>query len=64
MSFGERALSQLFKLKERGECAEFKKLKKNPHFEEIAKELTGGRVVEHTDHLLCLHQQRRPHRNR
>ena len=38
--FGERALSQLFKLKEGGDCSEFEKLKKNPHFEEIAKELT------------------------
>ena len=42
MPFGERALFQLFKLKEGGECVEFENLKRNPHFEEIAKELIGG----------------------
>ena len=42
MPFGERALSQWFKLKEREDCSKFEKIKKNPHFEEIAKELTGG----------------------
>ena len=42
MPFGERALSQCFKLKEGEDCSEFEKLKKNPHFEEIAKELTSG----------------------
>ena len=40
--FGERAPSQLFKLKERGDCLEFEKLRKNPDFEEMAKKLTGG----------------------
>ena len=40
--FREKALSQLFKLKEGGDCSEFEKLKKNPHFEEISKELTDG----------------------
>ena len=39
--FGERALSQLFKLEEGGDCIEYEKLKKNPHFKETAKELTG-----------------------
>ena len=38
----ERALSQWFKLKEREDCSKLEKIKKNPHFEEIAKELTGG----------------------
>ena len=38
--FGERALSQLFKLKEGGDCSEFENLEKNPHFEEIENELT------------------------
>ena len=42
MPFGERALSQLFKLKEGGDCIEFEKLQKNLHFEEISKELTDG----------------------
>ena len=42
VSFGERALSQWFKFKEREDCSKFEKLKKNPQFEEIAKELTGG----------------------
>ena len=42
MPFGERTLSQLFKLKEEENCTEFEKLKKNPHFDEIAKELTGN----------------------
>ena len=40
--FGDRALSQLFKLEEGGDCIEYEKLKKNPHFEEIAKELTSN----------------------
>ena len=40
--FRERALSQLFKLKEEEDCSKFEKLKKNPNFDEIAKELTGG----------------------
>ena len=40
--FGERTLSQLFKLREGGDYTEFEKLQKNPHFEEIAKELTSG----------------------
>ena len=39
--FGE-SLSQLFKLKEGGDCTKYEKLKKNPNFEEIAQELTGG----------------------
>ena len=42
MTFGERALSQLFKLKEGEDCSKFENLKKNPHFDEIAKELTSG----------------------
>ena len=42
MSFRERVLSQLFKLKEGKDCSEFEKLKKNPHFNEISKELIGG----------------------
>ena len=40
--FGERTRSQLFKLKEGEKCSEFEKLKKNPQFDEIAKELTGS----------------------
>ena len=40
--FGERALSQWFKLKEGEDFLEFEKIKKNPHFEEISKELTSG----------------------
>ena len=40
--FGKRNLSQLFKLKEGKDCSEFEKLKKNPHFDEIVKELTSG----------------------
>ena len=40
--FGENTLSQLFKLKEGVDCSKFEKLHKNPHFEEIAKELSGG----------------------
>ena len=40
--FGEKALSQFFKLKKGGDCTEYEKLKRNPYFEEIAKELTGG----------------------
>ena len=40
--FGERALSQLFKLKEGVDYSEFEKLRKNPHFKEITKELTSG----------------------
>ena len=46
MPFGERAISQLFKLKGGGDCSEFEKLQKNPYFEEIATELTGGRQGE------------------
>ena len=42
MPFGERTISQLFILREGGDCTEFEKLQKNPNFEEIAKELTGG----------------------
>ena len=42
MPSGEWALSQLFKLKEGEDCLEFENLKKNPHFDEIVKELTGG----------------------
>ena len=44
--FGERTISQLFKLKGGGDCSEFEKLQKNSHFEEIATELTGGRQGE------------------
>ena len=40
--FGEKALSQLFKLREGVDYSKFEKLQKNPYFEEIAKELTGG----------------------
>ena len=40
--FGEMALSQLFKFRDGGDCSEFEKLQKNPHFKEKAKELTGG----------------------
>ena len=39
--FRERTLSQLYKLKEGGNCSEFEKLKKNPHFDKISKKLTG-----------------------
>ena len=42
MPFRERALSQLFKLKEVGDYSEFEKLQKNPDLKEIAKELMGG----------------------
>ena len=42
MPFGERSLSQWFKLKEGENCSEFEKLKKNPYFDEIAKELTDS----------------------
>ena len=40
--FGERAISQLFRLKEGGDCFEFQRLQKNPNFEEISRELTDG----------------------
>ena len=40
--FGERAISQLFRLREGGYCAEYEKLQKHPDFEEIARELTDG----------------------
>ena len=41
-AFWKEDLSQLFKLKEGEACSKFEKLKKNPHFDEIVKELTGG----------------------
>ena len=41
--FGERVISQLFGLRERGCCTEYEQLQKNPNFEEIAKELTDGK---------------------
>ena len=41
--FGERAHSQLFKLKEGGDYSKIEKLQKNPYFEKITKELTGGK---------------------
>ena len=40
--FGEKALSQMFKLKEGVDCSKFEKLQENPYFKEIAKELTVG----------------------
>ena len=40
--FWKKAISQLFGLREVGECNEYKQLHKNPLFEEIAKELAGG----------------------
>ena len=39
--FGEMAISQPFKLKEE-DSSKFEKLQKNPHFKDIAKDLTGG----------------------
>ena len=39
---GEKTLSQLFKLKEGENCSKFEKRKKNPHFDEISKELTSN----------------------
>ena len=42
MPFGERAISQLFKLKIEGDYSEFERQRKNRHFEKIVKELTGG----------------------
>ena len=41
--FEERAISQLFGLREGGDCTKFERLQKNPNFKEIAKELTGGK---------------------
>ena len=38
--FRKEAISQLFGLRQIGECNEYKKFQKNPNFEEIAKELT------------------------
>ena len=43
MPFGERTLSQLFKLKEIGDYSKYEGLKKNPNLEEIANKLTRGR---------------------
>ena len=40
--FEQRAISQLFGLKQGGDCSEFEKLLKNPNFEEIARDLTIG----------------------
>ena len=42
MPFRERAISQLFRLREGEDCIEYEKLQKNPNFDEIEKELTGG----------------------
>ena len=39
--FGERAISQLFGLRQGGDCIEYEQLQKSPNFEEIAKEFTG-----------------------
>ena len=41
-SFGERAISQLFRLREGRDCTEYEQLQKSPNFEEIAKDLIGG----------------------
>ena len=40
--FGERAISQLFGLRQGGDYFDFEKLLKNLNFEEIARELTKG----------------------
>ena len=42
MPFGERALSQLLKLKEEVDYSGFEKLQKNPHFKDMAKKLPSG----------------------
>ena len=42
MPFRERAISELFRLREGEDCIEYEKLQKNPNFDEIAKELIGG----------------------
>ena len=39
--FGERAISQLFGLRQGGDCSDFEKLQKSPDFEEMARELIG-----------------------
>ena len=41
--FGERTISQLFELKEVGDCSEHEELEKNPNLEKIANKVTRGR---------------------
>ena len=40
--FEERAISQLFGLRQEGDCTKCERLQKNPNFKEIVKYLTGG----------------------
>ena len=39
--FREKAISQLFVIRQGGDCTEYE-LQKSPNFEEISKEITGG----------------------
>ena len=41
--FGERAISQLFRIREGRDYTEYEKLQKNLNFEEIEKELTRAK---------------------